>query len=142
MSEIQKGICMTQLRIYYEDTDAAGVVYYANYLRYLERGRTEYLRERGLTVRELQEKGYLIPVMRLEIDYLSPAVLDDLLRVDTSVLEITGATFTLGQRVVRVADEKPLLEGRVTLACLGPGNIARRLPKELLRALRADTAAP
>ena len=127
---------MTEMRIYYEDTDAAGVVYYANYLRYLERGRTEYLRERGLTVRELQEKGYLIPVMRLEIDYLSPAVLGDLLRVDTSVLEITGATFTLGQRVVRVSDEKPLLESKVSLACLGPGNIARRLPRELLQALR------
>lgn len=129
---------MTELRIYYGDTDAGGVVYYANYLRYLERGRTEYLRERGLTVRELQEKGYLIPVMRMEIEYLSPAVLDDLIRVDTTVLEITGATFTLGQRVVRVADEKPLLESKVTLACLGPGKSARRLPRELLRALRED----
>ncbi len=129
---------MTELRIYYEDTDAWGVVYYANYLRYLERGRTEYLRERGLSVRELQEKGYLIPVMRLEVDYLSPAVLDDLIRVDTTVLEITGATFTLGQQVIRVADEKPLLESKVTLACLGPGKIARRLPRELLRALRED----
>ena len=129
---------MTEQRIYYEDTDAGGVVYYANYLRYLERGRTEYFRERGLTVRELQEKGYLIPVMRMEIDYLSPAVPDDLIRVDTAVLEITGATFTLGQRVVRVADEKPLLDSKVTLACLGPGKITRRLPRELLRALRED----
>ena len=129
---------MTELRIYYEDTDAGGVVYYANYLRYLERGRTEYLRERGLTVRELHERGYLIPVMRLEIDYLSPAVLDDLIRVDTTVLEISGATFTLGQRVVRISDEKPLLDSKVTLACLGPGQIARRLPRELLRALRED----
>ncbi len=129
---------MTELRIYYEDTDAWGVVYYANYLRYLERGRTEYLRERGLSVRELQEKGYLIPVMRLEVDYLSPAVLDDLILVDTTVLEITGATFTLGQKVIRVADGKLLLESKVTLACLGPGKIARRLPRELLRALRED----
>ena len=93
---------MTELRMYYEDTDAGGVVYYANYLRYLERGRTEYLRERGFSVRGLQGKGYLIPVMRLEIDYLSPAVLDDLIRVDTTVLEISGATFTLGQQVVGV----------------------------------------
>jgi acyl-CoA thioester hydrolase len=129
---------MTELRIYYEDTDAGGVVYYAKYLRYLERGRTEYLRERGLSVRELQEKGYLLPVMRLEIDYLSPAVLDDLIRVDTTVLEITGATFTLRQKVVRVADEKPLVESKLTLACLGPGKIARRLPRELLRALREN----
>ncbi len=126
---------MTELRIYYEDTDAGGVVYYGKYLRYLEKGRTEFLRERGLLVRELQGKGYLIPVMRLEIDYLSPAVLDDLLRIDTVVLEVTGATFTLGQRVVRQSDEKSLVEAKVTLACLGPGNMARRLPPELLRAL-------
>jgi acyl-CoA thioester hydrolase len=127
---------MTELRIYYEDTDAGGVVYYANYLRYLERGRTEFLRERGLSIRKLHEQGYLIPVMRLEIDYLIPAVLDDLIRVETTVLEITGATCTLGQRVVRVSDGTILVDAKVTLACLGPGNKARRLPKDLLPALK------
>jgi acyl-CoA thioester hydrolase len=126
---------MTELRIYYEDTDAGGVVYYANYLRYLERGRTEFLRERGLSIRKLHEQGYLIPVMRLEIDYLVPAVLDDLIRVETTVLEITGATCTLSQRVVRVSDVTILVDAKVTLACLGPGNKARRMPKELLLAL-------
>jgi acyl-CoA thioester hydrolase len=60
---------MMEIRIYYEDTDAGGVVYYANYLRYLEQGRTEYLRERGLSVRELHDQGYLIPVIHLEMDY-------------------------------------------------------------------------
>lgn len=127
---------MTEQRIYYEDTDAGGVVYYANYLRFLERGRTEYLREKGLSVRKLQEKGYLIIVMRLEIDYLTPAVLDDLIRVDTMVLEITHATFTLGQRVVRASDGAVLVDSKVTLACLGPGKKARRLPSELLKVLK------
>ena len=127
---------MTELRIYYEDTDAGGVVYYANYLRYLERGRTEFLRARGFSVRKLQEQGYLVPVMRLEIDYLVPAVLDDLIRVETAVLEVTGATCTLSQRVVRVSDGTVLVDARVTLACLGPGGKARRLPKELLLALK------
>jgi acyl-CoA thioester hydrolase len=127
---------MTELRIYYEDTDAGGVVYYANYLRYLERGRTEFLRARGFSVRRLQEQGYLIPVMRLEIDYLVPAVLDDLIRVETTVLEVTGATCTLSQRAVRVPDGMVLVDARVTLACLGPGGKARRLPKELLLALK------
>jgi acyl-CoA thioester hydrolase len=127
---------MTELRIYYEDTDAGGVVYYANYLRYLERDRTEFLRLRGFSVRRLQEQGYHIPVMRLEIDYLVPAVLDDLLRVETTVLEITGATCTLSQRALRVSDGTLLVDARVTLACLGPGNKARRMPKELLRALK------
>jgi acyl-CoA thioester hydrolase len=126
---------MTERRIYYEDTDAAGVVYYANYLRYLEQGRTEFLRTRGLSVRTLHEQGYLLPVMHLEISYLVTAVLDDLIRVDTSVLEITNATFTLGQQVVRVFDEEMLVDAKVTLACLGPGEKARRLPKELLQVL-------
>jgi acyl-CoA thioester hydrolase len=126
---------MTEIRIYYEDTDAGGVVYYAKYLRYLEQGRTEFLRERGLSVRELQDRGYLLPVMRLEIDYRSPAVLDDLLRVETVLLEMTGATFTLGQKVARVSDGGLLVDGKVTLACLGPDRRARRLPDELVRAL-------
>jgi acyl-CoA thioester hydrolase len=127
---------MTERRIYFEDTDAGGVVYYANYLRYLEQGRTEFLRARGLCVRELLERGYLIPVMRLEIDYLYPAVLEDLIRVETTVQEITGATCTLGQQVIRVSDGKKLVDAKVTLACLGPGQKARRLPKELMQALK------
>jgi acyl-CoA thioester hydrolase len=129
---------MTERRIYYEDTDAGGIVYYANYLRYLEQGRTEFLRARGLSVRALHEQGYLIPVMRLEIDYLVPAVLDDLIRVETTVQEITNATCTLGQQVVRVSDGEMLVDAKVTLACLGPGKKARRLPRELMQALKED----
>jgi acyl-CoA thioester hydrolase len=126
---------MTDYRIYYEDTDAAGVVYYANYLRYFERGRSEYLRDRGLTVRELQAQGYLFPVVRLEIDYKAPAVLDDLIRVETAIAELTGATLTLHQRVVRVSDGKGLVEGKVTLACLGTDGRVKRLPRALLQIL-------
>ena len=128
---------MTDYRIYYEDTDAAGVVYYANYLRYFERGRSEYLRQRGLSVRELQEQGYLFPVVHLEIDYKAPAVLDDLIRVETAVEEVSGATLTLRQRVLRVADGKGLVEGRVTLACLGTDGRVKRLPKALTVLLKA-----
>ncbi len=129
---------MTERRIYFEDTDAGGVVYYANYLRYLEQGRTEFLRARGLSVRALLEQGYLIPVMRLEIDYIVPALLDDLIRVETHVQEITGATCTLGQQVVRVSDGEVLVDAKVTLACLGPGKKARRLPSELVHALKGE----
>ena len=125
-----------ELRIYYEDTDAAGVVYYANYLRYFERDRTEYLRDNGLTVRELQEKGYILPVIRVEVDYLAPAVLDDLIRVETAVLEVTHATFTLGQQVVRASDGKLLVDAKVTIACMGPNGRAKRLPKELSQILK------
>ena len=129
---------MTERRIYYQDTDAWGVVYYANYLRYIEQGRSDFLRARGLSVETLHEQGYLIPVMRLEIDYLVPAVLDDLIRVDTTVLEITNATCTLSQQVIRVSDGETLVDAKVTLACIGPGKKARRLPKELMQALKED----
>ncbi len=129
---------MTEIRTYFEDTDAGGVVYYAKYLRYLEQGRTDFLRDRGLSLRELQDRGFLIPVIHLEIDYLSPAVLYDHLRVETSVLKVTGGTFTLGQKVIRVSDGTLLADARVTLACMGTERKARRLPKELLSVLNAS----
>ncbi len=127
-----------EFRIYYEDTDAGGVVYHANYLRYLERARTEFLRERGVSVRELHEQGCIFPVIRVEVDFRSPAVHDDLLRVETEVLTVGKTSFTVGQQVVRVLDGKLLVGGKVTLACVGPGMKARRLPEELLRVLNME----
>ena len=124
-----------EFRIYYEDTDAGGVVYHANYLRYFERGRTEYLRERGLSVADLAERGYIFPVVRLEIDYRAPAVLDDQVRVETEVLDMGKTSFTLGQQVVRAVDGRVLAAGRVTLVCTSSAMKARRLPDELLQAL-------
>jgi len=124
-----------EYRIYYEDTDAGGVVYHANYLGYFERGRTEYFRERGLSVAELARDGHVFPVVRLEIDYRAPAVLDDLVRVETEVLKIGKTSFTLGQQVVRSFDDKLLACGKVTLVCVSPAMKAKRLPKELLQVL-------
>jgi acyl-CoA thioester hydrolase len=124
-----------EIRIYYEDTDAGGVVYYANYLRYFERARTEYLRERGLSVGELAAQGCIFPVVRLEVDYRAPAVHDDLLRVETELLEVGKTSFTVGQQVIRVVDGKLLVDGKVTLVCVNPKMKARRLPDELLQAL-------
>lgn len=125
-----------EVRVYYEDTDAGGVVYYANYLRYLERGRTEFVRARGISLQDLLDLGYQFPVARLEIDYHFPAVYDDLIRITTTVLEVGNASFTLGHQVLRVADDKLLTEAQVTLACIGPGNRVRRLPAELSRILQ------
>lgn len=124
-----------EFRVYYEDTDAGGVVYHANYLGYFERGRTEYFRERGLSVADLARDGHVFPVVRLEIDYRAPAVLDDLVRVETEVLEIGKTSFTLGQQVVRCFDGKLLACGKVTLVCVSPAMRAKRLPIELLQVL-------
>jgi acyl-CoA thioester hydrolase len=124
-----------EIRIYYEDTDAGGVVYHANYLNYFERGRTEYLRQRGLSVRQLHEQGAIFPVVRVEMDFRAPAVHDDLIRIDTEVLEVGKSSFTLGQRVVRVVDEKMLVEAKITLVCVGLNFKAKRLPAELVELL-------
>lgn len=127
-----------EIRTYYEDTDAGGVVYHANYLRYFERGRTEFLRERGLSVGEMHERGYIFPVVRLEMDFRAPAAHDDLLRVETEVLEVGKTSFTMGQQVLRAIDGKLLVDGKVTLVCVGPGMKAKRLPAELLEALKVE----
>ncbi len=125
-----------EIRVYYEDTDAGGVVYHSNYLKYFERGRTEYLRELGLSVGDMAARGYIFPVVRVEVDYRAPALHDDLLRVETEVLEVGKTSFTLGQQVLRAIDGKLLADGRVKLVCVGPGMKAKRLPEELLLALK------
>jgi acyl-CoA thioester hydrolase len=134
----KKEMADMEFRTYYEDTDAGGVVYYANYLRYFERGRTEYFRERGISVRELHERGFIFPVVRVEVNYRASALHDDLVRVETEVLEVGKTSFTVGQQVLRSLDGKLLVEGKVTLACVGPGMKAKRLPEELLDVLRKE----
>lgn len=124
-----------EIRIYYEDTDAGGVVYHANYLHYFERARTEFMRERGLSVLELHERGCIFPVVRVEVDFRVPARHDDLLRIETEVLEVGKTSFILGQQVVRAVDGKLLVAGKVTLVCVGPGMKAKRLPDELVQVL-------
>ncbi len=123
------------LRIYYEDTDAGGVVYHANYLGFFERARTEFFRLRGLSVKQLHDDGFIFPVVRVEVDFKAPAVLDDLLRIDTTLLETGRTSFTLQQQVIRQEDEKLLVAAKITLVCVAPGMKAKRLPLPLLEAL-------
>jgi len=122
---------MMEVRIYYEDTDAGGVVYHANYLRYMERGRTEFLRDRGLSVQGMHERGIIFPVVALELSYRSPARLDDLLEVETSIVAVKNSSFVARQTVLLKADGRLLVEARVTLACVGVGMRAQRMPEEL-----------
>ena len=126
-----------QIRIYYEDTDAGGVVYHANYLGYFERARTEFMRQRGLSVQQLHEEGYIFPVVRVEADFRSPARLDDLVRIDTTVVDVGKTSFTLLQRAVRLPDERVLVEAKITLVCVAPEMKAKRLPAPLLAVLKS-----
>jgi len=121
------------IRIYYEDTDCGGVVYYANYLRYFERGRTEYLRERDISPSGLLEKGVLFVVRKVEVDYLSPARYDDLLVLETEVLETSGTSVTFAQTIKK--DETLVARGTVVLVMVNGNGKPTRVPEDLKSAL-------
>src|ERR1700712_2902320 len=116
------------LRVYYEDTDAGGVVYHANYLRYAERARTEALRDAGIPHATLVERlGLMFMVHRAEIDYVRPAMLDDMLVVETETMEVGGATVLLRQTIRGPNGVCATL--RIKLACVRIGsNKAARIP--------------
>ncbi|WP_347140096.1 tol-pal system-associated acyl-CoA thioesterase [Paracoccus sp. SSK6] len=124
------------VRVYYEDTDLAGIVYYANYLKFIERGRSEWLRDLGIDQAAMKENsGHVFAVRRIEADYLRPARFDDLLSVETALVQATAARIVLDQTVRR--DDAALFAARVTLACLDGSGRPVRLPKGLAEALAA-----
>ncbi len=125
------------IRVYYEDTDAGGVVYYANYLRYAERGRTEFFHAAGFSNTEFlrAEKPVAFMVRRCEVDYLKPARLEDDLIVDTEVEELGGASLTFRQTVRR--GEEELVVMKVVVVCAQLTGRPSRLPKELREKLEA-----
>ncbi|WP_018633258.1 tol-pal system-associated acyl-CoA thioesterase [Neomegalonema perideroedes] len=118
------------LRVYYEDTDAGGVVYHASYLRFFERGRSEALRLLGVDQMELlRDEGLLFVVRRIEIDYLTPGRLDDLLHVETAVLRVGGASLEMLQEARR--GESTLARARVICVGVDRSGRASRLPLSL-----------
>jgi acyl-CoA thioester hydrolase len=115
------------IRVYLEDTDAAGIVYYANYLKFAERARTDMLRDLGVSHAEMMKRdGLVLVVRRCEIDYLKPARLDDLLMVETEAAKLGGASVDLRQRVLRDGDV--LAELKVLVVCIGPDGRPARIP--------------
>jgi len=126
------------IRVYYEDTDAAGVVYHSNYLNFMERARTEYLRERGYSVAELAADGAVFPVVRMEIDFKAPARHDDMLLLTTEPVRVGGSSFVRRQRVLRESDKLILAEALVTLACVTPLLKATRIPAGVKKALAGE----
>jgi acyl-CoA thioester hydrolase len=134
------------VRVYYEDTDAGGVVYYANYLRFAERARTEMLRRHGIESSELMAKeGIAFAVRHCEADYRRPARLDDRLEVRTRLLALGGASLEMEQRIVRVGrtcahgahdgDGIEAVRLVLTLACMTRAGKAARIPAEVRRRL-------
>lgn len=125
------------VRVYYEDTDVAGIVYYANYLRFAERARTEVLRALGIEQSRLREENDVIfAVTDARIRYLQPAHLDDLLEIRTRILQVGAASVTMEQLVVR--DEAQLAQLEVRVACLHHlGGRPARLPQKIRNALQS-----
>jgi len=122
------------VRVYYEDTDLAGIVYYANYLKFIERGRTEFVRARGIDQAALMEAtGIVFAVRRVEADYLAPAKFGDDLSVETEVEAVKGASLVMNQRVTRAGEV--LFAARVVLVAIGAAGAAVRLPADIRRLL-------
>ena len=118
-----------ELQVYYEDTDMAGIVYYANYLRFIERARSDWVRQLGIDQLKMKQDGIVFAVRRVEADYRSPAVFEDRLVVHTTVKHLTAARMVMAQSVMR-ADEI-LFQADVTIVCIGSGGRPVKLPAEL-----------
>lgn len=139
--QIQDGLHHMQVRVYYEDTDFSGIVYHANYLRFMERGRTNYLRLLGADQRalfaeaETEAPGFAFVVRSMQLEFLRPAHMDDLLDVVTRPIDVRGASITLHQEIRR--GTVLLLEAKVKVAFVSEGR-AKPIPKALRIAMKAD----
>jgi acyl-CoA thioester hydrolase len=143
--ELRDGRHAMPVRVYYEDTDFSGLVYHASYLRFMERGRTNYLRLLGADQRALFEDaaneapGFAFVVRSMQIEFLQPARMDDVLDVVTEPHEVKGASVVLRQRVMR--GDALLIDAQVRVAFVSGGR-ARPIPKALRAAMRADAENP
>lgn len=134
LGTVVDGTHVLPLRVYWEDTDAFGIVYYANYLRFLERGRSDILRLAGIDQAALHAEGGIgFAVRRCDIEYLKPARLDDDIAVHSTLTELRGATLTALQVVRRGAVD--LARATIRLACLDRAGRPRRVPADVIRAL-------
>ena len=142
--EIRDGRHVLTVRVYYEDTDFSGIVYHASYLRFMERGRTDYLRLIGANHRamfeaaEREAPGFAFVVRSMTIEFLKPARMDDVLDVVTAPQEVKGASMILHQQVARAGET--LIDAQVRVAFVSAGR-ARPIPKPLRLAMRTDHAA-
>ena len=122
-----------QVRVYYEDTDMAGIVYYANYLKFIERGRSEWVRSIGIDQARLKKEGMFFAVRKVDADFLRPAVYDDVLTVETVVESQTGARLNLIQRVLREGDE--IFTAKVMIVSLSVDGYPVALPADIRQLL-------
>ncbi|MBN2407759.1 MAG: YbgC/FadM family acyl-CoA thioesterase [Elusimicrobia bacterium] len=120
-----------EIKIYYRDTDCGGVVYYANYLDYFERARTEWMEERGASVRELRDRGIQFIVKHSEVDYRSPAAYGQVIVVDTKADKITGASIDFSYRITEKGTDRIIVTGSTLLVCIDGKLKPRRIPEDI-----------
>jgi acyl-CoA thioester hydrolase len=125
-----------KVKIYYEDTDCGGVVYYANYLRYFERARTEFLESRGVSLKRLMDEGIYFVVAEASLRYLAPARYADTILVETKVDKSGPASIVFGHRVLNEETGKDLVEAAVRLACVGRDMKPLRIRSDIMEAVR------
>jgi acyl-CoA thioester hydrolase len=136
----------TTVRVIYADVDRMGVVHHGNYFRYFEQGRTEFLRQRGMSYAEVEASGVIMPIVEVQVRYLAPARYDDLLEVRVMLTELKHVSVTFEYELRRVGgDEKLLARGRTVLACCSAQGQPVRLPpvvRELLAREPLSSPAP
>jgi acyl-CoA thioester hydrolase len=130
-------MAMLEVKIYYEDTDCGGVVYHANYLRYFERARTEYLAEQGISIRDYMKNGILFVVVRAEIFYELPARYGDVLIINSELEKVRRVSFDFKHTIRRKDEDSVLVRAKIRLACLNGDGKLTSLPKVFLEVLGA-----
>ena len=131
------------IRVYYEDTDSGGVVYYANYLKFMERARTEMLRSLGFEQDQLiEEHGVIFAVHSLSVQYKKPAVFNDELVVKTKIIDCRRASLNFSQAVLRVADETVLCESEIKIACINAEKFtSMAIPKTMWSKIKQEASS-
>ncbi len=133
---------LLKVKIYYEDTDCGGVVYYANYLKYFERARTELFESRGFDLKKLMSEGIFFVVADAGLKYLSPGRYGDTLSVETSVEKIGPVSISFGHRVLREGTDVVLVEGKVKIACVDRSVKPMRIRSDITDALKDHVQTP
>jgi acyl-CoA thioester hydrolase len=127
---------ITAYRVIYGDTDQMGIVYYANYLRWFERGRSEFLRQIGLPYGTIEEQGFHFPVTEVHCRYANSARYDDIVLIETELVELGRASLSFGYRICREANRDLLATGSTKHACIAHSGKVTRIPAMLLDAIK------
>lgn len=123
-------------RVLYGDTDSGGVVYYGNYLRFFEAGRTEFMRDHNLTYKSLEDAGYILPVVECYSRYKAPAKYDDLIIIETSITDVKPVSCRFNYKILRRKDEKLLVKGYTIHASVDKNGKLSKLPMDIVARLK------